>query len=34
MEYHKKINVIDNTPIQPSKFRTNVERITLLPRLN
>ena len=42
MECHEIINLLDNTPIQPTKFRTknwveikrNVERITPIVKLN
>ena len=43
MQYQKIINLLDNTPNQPTKFRTKhwieiimiyVERITLIAKLN
>ena len=43
MEYQKTINLLENTPNQPTKFRTKnwveimmtrVERITLIVKLN
>ena len=34
MEYQKIINLLHNTPNQPTKFRTNLERLTLIVKLN